>query len=145
MAKATYTASQATAGAPVTLHHEAETVKRVRWERAGLSVSDEILIAKIPNGVFVEVYGVGGSQASDIVFKLGLKSATETALGTHTLSSTTNPVRFWTLDDNIAPQFVSLSDDAPQQFTYLYAIASSGSWTQTVSLDFTIRYRLPST
>lgn len=144
MAKTTYTTSQATEGAPVTLHHEAETVKRVRWEGSSLSLSDEILIAKFPNNVIItDIYGVGGCQASDIVFKLGLKSGSQTAFGTHTLSSTTNPVKFSMLDDNIAPQHLSLSDDATPQYTYLYVTASSGSWTQTVSLDFVIRYHRP--
>ncbi len=144
---ATFTGSGASSPAVAKSVYSGETVLRIGDKFSGVTPSDILLLATIPNGAIVtDLYGradIGGN--ADLVLKLGWRgqgSVNETAFGTHTFSSTTSPGAFDIQDDVIGAQKVSFSDSTGEQNAFLFATVSSGSGSDTVSLNFVLRYHV---
>lgn len=127
------------ANPPMRLHHAAQNWVHGSYVASGRTLSDIILLAKIPNGVSVVDYyikGTSGETAS--IFKLGIKgTGTETTFGTGTFS-TGATVTYRPMTG--IPFSVSLSDTDAQAGCDIYMTVSSGSWTTSVSFDFGFAY-----
>lgn len=119
---------------------------------ASLTLSDIILIAKIPHGATVTNFWMAGIVPGDATtFKVGVGGAGSSG-GTGadddavistvvTLSGTAAIQRF-----NAAatmPFKVSLSDDANPRWTYLFATLVAGTSTNTCSIQFVVEYAMP--
>jgi len=146
---ATVTASLGTAGAPVKMNHAGTTTVHVKLNTAGNTLSDIMLLAKIPNGALVtDVRGTLGTSNADTVIKLGWKggiagtASAETAFGTHTASGTDVVTNFTMVSEDLGPVLVSFTDTVGSNFAYLFATASVGSFSDTVCLDVTMEYTM---
>jgi len=105
-------------------------------EFSGRTLSDIILLTRIPSGSTVvdwQIRGTSGETAS--VFKLGIKGGgTETTFGTMTFAGAA-AVNFRNINNR--PIRVSASDTDAQAGVDVYLTVSSGSWTTSISFDFT--------
>lgn len=118
---------------------------------ASLTLSDIILIAKIPNQATITDFWMAGIVPGDAtVFKVGVGGAGATG-GTGadddcvslllTLSGTAAVKRF---DQGVQmPYKLSLSDDAEPKWAYLFATLISGTSTATCSIQFVVKYSMP--
>ncbi len=108
-------------------------------EFAARTLSDIILLTRIPSGATVvdwQIRGTANETAS--VFKLGIKGGgTETTFGTMTFAGNA-PVNFRNINNR--PIRVSASDTDAQAGVDVYLTVSSGSWTASISFDFTFWY-----
>lgn len=143
---ATFTSTLATAGVSAKRVHAGANVVRVKYVGAAATLSDIILLAKIPNGAVVNTMnGIFGTGNVDSVIKVGWKSlgtTSETAFGTHT-SSTTDATTNWTLTgEDLGPVHISFTDSLGSDFAMLYATASVGSFTNTFTIDITFSYHV---
>jgi hypothetical protein len=138
MAIATITASQWLQ--PPRLVHTGVNVIFGSLNSISRTISDILLLAKLPNKVRVTDIWVKGttSAAAGLVYKLGMKGGgTETTFGTGTLSATAtvlfNP-------KTGVGSVVSISDTDVNAGADVYMTASSGSWTESFSIDYMIQY-----
>ena len=144
---ATFTSSLAGAAPVAKVQYAGPSTTSVSMVQGGGTLSDIYLLAKVPNGALItRVYGTGsvGGNA-DAVIKLGWKAqatTSETAFGTHTFSATTDPGKFDMLDDNISRVHVSFSDSTGEQLATIFATASSGTFSDTVSLAVNIEFHV---
>lgn len=118
---------------------------------ASTTLSDIILIARIPNGARIHSFYMSGIVPGDAtVFKVGTGGAGNTT-GTGadddsvatalTLSGTAAIKNF---DSGATmPYLVSLSDDAEPKWTWLFATLVSGTTTATCSIQFVVKYSMP--
>lgn len=146
---ATFTSSLATGGAPVKADHAGNQGFRVKTAVSAATLSDIILLGKIPNGAIVtNVQGVIGTSNTDSVIKLGWKgknntgAGSETAFGTHTASSTDAVTNFTLTGEDIGGVHISFTDSIGSDYAVLYATCSVGSFTDTFSLDIAVTYHL---
>lgn len=144
---ATFTSSLATAGAPVKSQYAGPTKVAVKMVQGGGTLSDIYLLAKVPNGALITAfYGTGsvGGNA-DAAMKFGWKAqatTSEAAFGTHSFSATTDPGKFDMLDDNISRVLVSFSDSTGDNFAWIYATASTGTFSDSISLEVNLEFIL---
>lgn len=139
MAISTLTATAATATAIARYNATGVVERTVKYTYVGGTLSDIILLMKIPDrAVVMQAYGTVSSAEAAVVFKLGI-TGSEAALGTHTASASATTA-FDSIVDAIEPVQLSLTDAAEPHVGYLYATTSVGSWSTTVSLAVTIRY-----
>lgn len=122
-----------------------------RLDQAGLSVSDIVFLAKVPNhATVIDGYfsvRATGSGITSGLWKLGVQGtvvdtisgATLTADTLHAGASLTasGMTRFVT---SFLPFKVSFSDDAANQFVWLQGTFSAGSGTATQSMAFCMTY-----
>lgn len=116
---------------------------------ASLTLSDIILIAKIPNKAMIHDFYMAGIVPGDAtIFKVGTGGAGVTTGGddtsvcsTVTLSGTAAIKNFDSADT--MPYLVSLSDDAEPKWTWLFATLISGTSTATCSIQFVVKYSMP--
>lgn len=110
-------------------------------ETSGRTLSDIVLLCRIPNGATITDWwfrGTSGETAS--IFKLGITgSGTETTFGTNTLS-VAGPVTKQMRVDKPVPFTVSMSDTDAQLGATVYMTISSGTWTTSTSWDFMFEY-----
>ena len=146
---ATVTASLATAGAPVKMNHAGTTTVHVKLNTSGNTLSDIMLLAKIPQRALVtDVRGTLGTSNADTVIKLGWKGAVagtasnETAFGTHTASGTDVVTNFAMTTEDLGPVLVTFTDSTGSNFAYLFATASVGTFSDTVCLDVTMEFTM---
>lgn len=149
MAGTTYTASTAQSGIQPKYDATGAQQVHVAYASAGHTLSDEILLCKIPNGALVtQVKGYIGTSNVDSVIKLGWKrasdgagaGASETAFGTWTASSTTVNTEVDLATKFIAAVAISFTDTIGSDYAMVYVTNSVGSFTDTFSLDLTITY-----
>ena len=146
---ATVTASLATSGAPVKQNHAGTTSVHVKLNTSGNTLSDIMLLAKIPNRALVtDVRGTLGTSNADTVIKLGWRgdpsgtASNETAFGTHTASGTDVVTNFTMVGEDLGPVLVSFTDSIGSGFAFLFATASAGTFSDTVCLDVTMEYTM---
>lgn len=104
------------------------------------TISDIILLARLPNKVRVVDIWVKGTTAAaaGLVYKLGMKGGgSETTFGTGTLSATATTL--FNPKTGCGTR-VSISDTDVNGGADVYMTASSGSWTESLSIDFMIAY-----
>lgn len=151
----TYTASEVNA---LKANHVGLNVVRSRFDLittgATLTTSDLILLARIPNKATVyewRLAGGCGAAASTGTWKLGVtptivnpinSGASLTDDSLHAGMSLTTAALFSSYGAGAVniPFKVSLSDDAAQQFVWIFATTNSGSNTGTTSLQFDVKY-----
>lgn len=138
---ATQTSSLATAGAPVKMNYAGATTLHVHIDASAQTLSDQVLLAKLPNRALVTALrGVFGSSNTASVIKLGWKgqvgASSEAAFGTHTAAEG----NFALVTDNIGGVLISFTDSIGNNFAYVFATCSVGSFSDTWSLDLTIDY-----
>ncbi len=145
----TFTSSLSTPGAPVKRLHAAPVTIRVAMNMSAGTVSDIILLAKVPNGALImALEGIIGTSNTDSAIKLGWKgksntgAGSETAFGTHTASSTDAVTVFDLNTDEIGPVHISFTDSTGSDYAVIYATASTGSFTDTFSLDIMLTYTM---
>ena len=146
---ATATSSLATAGAPVKINHAGDTAVRVKFVGSSNTLSDQILLAKLPNGALVTMLtGIFGTGNADSVIKLGWKGARtgtasdETAFGTHTASSTDATTNFALDTEDLGAVHLSFTDSVGSNFAYLFATCSVGTFSDTYTLDISFHYHV---
>lgn len=146
---ATFTSSMATVGAPVHRNHAGTQTLFVHLDVAAATLSDIILLAKIPNGALVtDVRGTIGTSNTDSAIKLGWKgyfntaAGSETAFGTHTASTTDAVTNFAMATEDLAAVHISFTDSIGSDFAMLYATCSTGSFSDTFSLNIVVEYHL---
>jgi hypothetical protein len=128
---------------------------------SGRTLSDIILLCRIPNGATIVDFDVAGTSGETVsVFKLGIKSAgtpaalgggtagagTETTFGTGSFSTGAKVHFKYGVHPNAlngAPYRVSISDTDAQAGADVYMTLSVGSWTTSVSFDFMFAYVMP--
>lgn len=145
----TFTSSLATAGAPVKRNSAGQNAVRVAMAVVGATLSDILLLAKVPNGALItEMKGVIGSGNTDSVIKLGWRrhsdggGGSETAFGTHTVSSTDAVSNFINTTDDIGAVHISFTDTLGSDYAEIFATCSTGSFTDTFSMDVALAYHL---
>lgn len=143
----TFTSSLATAGAQAKRLHSGSQTVRVRYNSGtGATLSDIILLCKLPNGAMVtDVQGTFGTGSTDSVLKLGWvgsDSGSATAFGTHTSSSTDGLTNFNITGEDIAPVHISFTDSTGSGVAYLYGTCSAGSFSASFSIDISVTYHL---
>ena len=146
---ATGTASLATASAPVRYNHAGTTSIRVKGVFSGHTLSDQILLAKLPLGALVtHLNGIFGTGNADSVIKLGWKgsqsgqASDETDFGTHTSSSTDATTNFALDTEDLGPVLVTFTDTSGLPFAYLFATCSVGSFSDTFTLDIALQFHM---
>ena len=133
--------------------HEGPASKQVSFTLNGaqsLSASDVILLARVPNQVFITDWTLFGTAGGDAqIFKLGVGTAQgatggtagETALATAITFSATAQLKDRRVNGAaLANAKVSLSSDAEVQWTWVYLTRTSGTSTATASLQLTLTY-----
>lgn len=110
---------------------------------SGRTLSDIILLARVPSGVTVCDWYLRGTSGETIATaKLGIKGGgTETSFGTLTFS--TGAVCLHRAPGLIAavkPIRVSASDTDAQAGVDIYMTVSAGTWTTSTSFDFGFWY-----
>ncbi len=156
----TYTASEVN---PLKAVHTGLNVVRSRYEvattAATLTVSDLILLARIPNKATVyewRLAGGCGAAASTGTWKLGVNvptaanslvnpinsgaSLTDDALHAAMSLTTAAVYSSYAAAATNIPFKVSLSDDNTQQYIWIVATTNAGSFTGTTSLQFDVKY-----
>lgn len=135
----------------VRLLHDCATTKRVSFTlngAASLSASDVILLAKVPDQVYITDWTVAGTAGGDAqLFKLGVGTAQgatggttgETALAAAITFSATAQIKSRATNGVNAAK-VSLSSDADVKWTWVYLTRTSGTSTATASLELTLTY-----
>lgn len=136
----------------VRLLPEGPTYKQVSFTLGGaqsLSASDVILLAKVPNQVYITDWSLFGTAGGDAqIFKLGVGTAQgatggtagETALASAITFSATGALKTRSAQTALANAKVSLSSDAEVQWTWVYLTRTSGTSTATASLQLTLTY-----
>lgn len=144
---ATFTTSLAQAGVQPKYNHTGVNASRVAYNLSAATLSDIVLIAKVPNGALITgVKGYFGTSNTDSVIKLGWKRASdggggsETAFGTYTSSSTANPTEVDMSVKLIGSVHISFTDTLGSDFAYIYATCSVGTFSDTTSIDLTLTY-----
>ena len=125
------------------LSHEGVTVARGQYTAGGVtvSVSDTILMVKVPNGATIIDGYIGGTAGSGaIVFEIGVAGTDNNLASALTLSATAQVARF---NAGGLPVKVSLSDDAVPQWTWVMATVASGSACTTASINLVVSYTGP--
>lgn len=147
---ATSTSSLATAGAPIKQSHIGTTTLHVHMDNFAQTLSDLVLLAKLPQRALVtNVRGSFGTTSNaDSVIKLGWRApnsstTSETAFGTHTSSSTdaVTLIDFYP-DDGPGGVLISFTDSIGLAYAQVFATCSVGSFTDTWSLDLEIQYTM---
>jgi hypothetical protein len=145
---ATVTSSLATAGAPMKQNHIGTTSFRVHIDVSATTLSDIVLLAKLPQRALVtDISGQFGTSNVDSVIKLGWKApnsstTNETAFGTHTSSTTDAVTLIDFANEEVVPTLISFTDSIGQAYAQLYATCSVGSFTDTWSLDLVVQYTM---
>lgn len=146
MAAVTFTSSEVI---PVRRDTIGENVVYSRIKQAGLSVSDIVLLAKVPNhAIVIDGYLTArGTGITTGLWKIGVQGTVVDTLSGATLTSDTlhagasltasGLARFTT---SFLPFQVSFSDDAASQFIWIQGTFSAGSGTATQSLGFVLKY-----
>lgn len=104
------------------------------------TISDIFLLARLPNKAKVVDIWVKGTTAAatGLVYKLGMKGGgTETTFGTGTLSATATTL--FNPKTGVGTK-VSISDTDVNAGADVYMTASTGSWTESFSIDYLIAY-----
>ncbi len=150
---ATFTATEIN---PMKGLHTGVNVVRSRYA-GSLTVSEVLLVARIPNKATVIDWWAAGGQvasASTGTWKVGVQGTVVDAISGATLTedsihaglSITASGAGGRSDrantSNKVPFKVSLSDGAANQFIWLTAMYSAGSFTGTHSMNFTVVYTL---
>lgn len=138
---ATVTGSFATANPR--LAYEGVTTARGQYTANGVtvSVSDTILMVKVPNGAtIIDGYISGTAGSGGIVFEIGVAGTDNNLAAALTLSATAQLVRF---NAGGLPVKVSLSDDAVPQWSWVFATVASGSACVTASINLVVNYAAP--
>lgn len=137
----------------VRLVHECATTKQVSFTLNGvqsLSASDVILLAKVPDQVYITDWTLFGTAGGDAqLFKLGVGTAQgatggttgEAALASAITFSATAQLKERRVNGAAIPNAkVSLSSDAEVKWTWVYLTHTSGTSTATASLQLTLTY-----
>lgn len=138
---ATVTGSFATA--TPRLSYEGVTVARGQYTAGGVtaSVSDTILLVKVPNGAtIIDGYLTGTTGSDSLIFEVGVAGTDNNLAAGLTLSATAQLARF---NAGGLPVKVSLSDDAVPQWAWVFATVASGSATATASINLVVKYAAP--
>jgi hypothetical protein len=145
---ATVTSSLATAGAPMKQNHVGTITQRVHIDVSATTLSDIVLLAKLPQRALVmDISGQFGTSNVDSAIKLGWKAPNsstdnETAFGTHTSSTTDAVTLIDFANEELSPTLISFTDSTGLAYAVLYATCSTGSFTDTWSLDLVIQYTM---
>jgi acyl-CoA synthetase (NDP forming) len=145
---ATVTSSLATAGAPMKALHSGLNTIRVHIDVSATTLSDIVLLAKLPQRALVtDISGQFGTSNVDSAIKLGWKAPNsstdnETAFGTHTSSTTDAVTLIDFANEELNPTLISFTDSIGLAYAVLYATCSTGSFTDTWSLDLVIQYTM---
>ena len=143
---ATVTASLATSRVSPKRLHAGANVVRVKYTGSANTLSDIVLLAKVPNGAIItDMNGVFFSSNVDSVIKVGWSGAdsgSATAFGTHT-ASTTDATTNWTLTgEDLGPVHISFTDSTGSAAGMIYATCSAGTFSDSFSLDITFTYHM---
>jgi hypothetical protein len=148
---ATFTASEYN---PLKANHIGVNVVRSRFT-GSLTVSEVLLLARIPNHAVVMDWRISGGQvasASTGTWKIGVQGTVVDHISGSTLTddslhagvSLTASGAGGALDrantSNKCPFKVSLSDDAATQFIWIAGLYTAGSFTGTHSINFVVEY-----
>jgi hypothetical protein len=131
------------ANASPRLSYEGMTVARGQYTANGVtvSVSDTILMVKVPNGAtIIDGYISGTAGSGAIVFEIGVAGTDNNLAAALTLSATAQLGRF---NNGGLPYKVSLSDDAVPQWSWVTATVASGSACTTASINLVVKYTAP--
>lgn len=131
------------ASASPRLAYEGPSVARGQYTANGVtvSVSDTILLVKVPNGATIidgYISGTHGSGAG--IFEIGVMGVDNNLGSAMTLSATAQLVRF---NSAQLPLKVSLSDDAVPQWSWVMATVAGGSVCVTASINLCVTYAAP--
>lgn len=132
------------ANATPRLSYEGGTFARGEYVANGrtVSASDTYLMVKVPNGATIidgYISGTAGNTAT--VFEVGVMGVDNNIAALLTLSATAEVRRF---NAGGLPLRVSLSDDAVPQWSWMFVtVASTGSATNTASIQLVVEYAAP--
>lgn len=152
MAVATYTSSVYVNNVPKNVHVGNNTVSgKMQWTAAG-TVGDILFMAKVPHGArivdFAE-YHSNGQTAAAISFGFD-RGIADGGAGNHSCLiasgavATMNRMSFANAPSGIPVQ-ISLSDTDPVRYAILTGKAESGTFTISVSVSWSLTYRMDET
>lgn len=136
MATTTHTADMAQPGVqPKTLHAGAIAVRSVQVF-SGVSLSDHLLLMKIPNGAtIVDAFGMLVTASTGCVIDVGLKGVAQDNI----MDGLDKGALVMDAERRLR---CSVTDDAPNQFRYVYATAVSATHTVSYTIDLTVVYTM---